>query len=282
MHFKENKRLKSQQDKDILKQFKIDIFNNMIPIEDTITKYFKIVKEGKTNHNIAYRNNTCQAVSQKVRSRLNKRDDVEKNEILVCRKFFKSGKLSFSVNYEYKITKILDNGKIQLDKTHELPLSMVKKYFTFDYCRTCHSLQGSSIDKKITIYDWKFHHVDRKWIYTAVTRATELKNVFFIDCEQDEEDTRLNKYLEMKINNYKKQDAGRKIDNQSYVNIDWFKRQFGKDCPMCGDGLTYDIEDGKMVSNLTANRIDNNRSHQLDNIEPMCCYCNTCLGNREI
>jgi hypothetical protein len=58
MHFKENKRLKSQQDKDILKQFKIDIFNNMIPIEDTITKYFKIVKEGKTNHNIAYRNNT--------------------------------------------------------------------------------------------------------------------------------------------------------------------------------------------------------------------------------
>jgi len=48
----------------------------------------------------------------------------------------------------------------------------------------------------------------------------------------------------MKINNYKKQDAGRKIDNQSYVNIDWFKSQFGKDCPMCGDGLTYDIEDG--------------------------------------
>ena len=86
----------------------------------------------------------------------------------------------------------------------------------------------------------------------------------------------------MKINNYKKQDAGRKIDNQSYVNIDWFKRQFGKDCPVCGDGLTYDIEDGKMVSNLTANRIDNNRSHQLDNIEPMCCYCNVSLGNQEI
>ena len=78
---------------------------------------------------------------------------LRKNEILVCRKFFKAVKTTFIVNYEYKVTKILDNGKIQLDKTHELPLSMVKKYFTFDYCRTCHSLQGSSIDKKITIYD---------------------------------------------------------------------------------------------------------------------------------
>jgi hypothetical protein len=66
-------------------------------------------------------NNTCQSVAQKVRNRLGKKDDVEKNEILVCRKYFKSNKTTFTVNYEYKVTKILDNGKIQLDKAHEIP-----------------------------------------------------------------------------------------------------------------------------------------------------------------
>ena len=84
-------------------------------------------------------------------------------------------------------------------------------------------MEGSSIDKKITIYDWKFHHVNRKWIYTAVTRATELNNVYFIDCEYEEEDNRLNKYLDMKINNYKKQDedTGRKNDKQSYITVEY-------------------------------------------------------------
>ena len=109
MHFKENKRLKSQQDKNILKQFKQDIFNKTINIEGTVQKYFKIVKDNKTNNNIAYRNKTCQVVAHKVRSRLGKRDDVEKNEVLVCRKFFKSKRVTFTVNYEYTVTKILDN-----------------------------------------------------------------------------------------------------------------------------------------------------------------------------
>jgi hypothetical protein len=109
---------------------------------------------------------------------------------------------------------------------------------------------------------------------------------FFIDCEYEEDDARLNKYLEMKINNYKKQDkdAGRKIDHKSYITVDWLNKQFGKDCLRCkNECLTYDEDDdGRLVSNLTANRIDNSRAHQIDNIEPMCWHCNVSLGNREI
>jgi hypothetical protein len=37
-------------------------------------------------------------------------------------------------------------------------------------------------------------------------------------------------------------------------------------------------EEGK--SNLTANRIDNSVGHEIDNVVPMCCWCNCALSNR--
>ncbi len=61
----------------------------------------------------------------------------------------------------------------------ELNTEPIWKHFVRGYCRTCHSFQGSSINDKITIFDWKFLLVNRKWLYTAVTRATELKTVVF-------------------------------------------------------------------------------------------------------
>ena len=57
---KENKRLKTQADKDTLRQFKEDIFNQTIPIRKTIKKHFKFTDEIKTTQNIAYRNSTCE------------------------------------------------------------------------------------------------------------------------------------------------------------------------------------------------------------------------------
>ena len=65
------------------------------------------------------------------------------------------------------------------DEEMEVTRNTADRYFIHSYCRTCHSFQGSSIDDKITILDWRFKFVNRKWLYTAVTRATELKNLYF-------------------------------------------------------------------------------------------------------
>ena len=76
-----------------------------------------------------------------------------------------------------------------LDGAAVIPLAVARANFIHGYCKTCHSFQGSSIDKPLTIYDWKFKHVDRKWIYTACTRATNLANVsFFIYDEREDQD----------------------------------------------------------------------------------------------
>ncbi|MFM7986967.1 MAG: hypothetical protein ACKPKO_47400, partial [Candidatus Fonsibacter sp.] len=89
-----NKRLKSDEDKETLKQFKLDMFNKEIPIKTTITKYFKMVDKITTNDNIALRNEVCGNVSKTVRNINNKTSDYEVGEVLICRTFFENKKIS--------------------------------------------------------------------------------------------------------------------------------------------------------------------------------------------
>jgi hypothetical protein len=66
--FAENKRLKTDTDKNMLKQIKSDIFNRNIPTMDTIKKYFKSTGEiTKSLKNIACMNDTCNDVAKHIR-----------------------------------------------------------------------------------------------------------------------------------------------------------------------------------------------------------------------
>ena len=86
---------------------KEDIFDDSIPVYQTIGRYFKTVKEIKTKYNLAYNNSTCHMVSEEVSSRLLKKSEpYESGETLVCRSWFKVKKQVFNVNYEYEITAV--------------------------------------------------------------------------------------------------------------------------------------------------------------------------------
>jgi hypothetical protein len=279
MYLKENKRLKSKRDKETLRQFKQDIFDETIPTETTIRKYFKLTDKLETTYNVAYRNATCEQVSKRVRSELLKAEgEYSKGEVLVCRSYFKVKKVVFNVNYEYKITEVQPTY-LMLNTTLQVPLEAVKKNFIHNNCRTCHSFQGSSLDCKLTIFDWKFAHASRKWLYTAVTRATHLKNVLFFDYEEDlSKQDQMLQYFNKKVAAYRQQDrkAKREIREENYVNTVWLLGCLGKSCGSCGDALTYE----RGLSNLTAQRVDNSVGHQLDNVIPMCSWCNCSLSNR--
>ena len=118
--------------------------------------------------------------------------------------------------------------------------------------------------------------MNRKWIYTAVTRATELKNVlFFAGSTGDHDEAVLDKYLSKKVDVYKKQDIQRKrVLTDNYVTGEWLKGQVGKVCHDCGDRLRFDIKDGRVEPNLTADRVDNDECHHINNIVPLCVTCN--------
>ena len=151
---------------------------------------------------------------------------------------------------------------------------------------TCHSLQGSSVDDNITIFDYKFKHVDRNWLWVATTRATYLNKVYFYNYKADNDlyDTLINSYFERKILQYIKQDkeAKRIIDKDNFVNIEWLTRCINQHCRQCNTDLYIDVNDNQYISsNISANRINNDVAHHLNNIEPMCVNCNCSLSNRE-
>ena len=90
----------------------------------------------------------------------------------------KQSRIVFNVNYEYTVTAISE-ASIQLDNTWWVPISVIRFAFAHNYCRTCHSFQGSSIDEGITIFAWANCFVNRKWLWTAITRARALDKVYF-------------------------------------------------------------------------------------------------------
>ena len=87
---------------------------------------------------------------------------------------------TFNVNFEFEILEVKPTELLIKDvsntETYRVPTDTVRSQFIFNYCTTCHSCQGTSIDENIPIYDCKFLYASRMWLWTAITRATELKN----------------------------------------------------------------------------------------------------------
>jgi hypothetical protein len=284
----ENKRLKIEEDKLVNKQLKKDIKNN-IPFEEILKKFgFKTTDKIETTKNIAYQNKTCESVAKQVRVNLNKKDDYEVGETLICKKYFKMKGITFNKNYEYEIIKchsdaieIRDN---QSKGTYNIPKHLIQNHFLFDYCATCHSLQGLTINEPITIHEWNFKHVNRKWLYTAISRATHLSNIrFFIGERAYKNDDRIIQgYLKKKVNGYIQQDntAGREVTHD-YVNVNWLEKCIGVNCAMCSTCLYCEVDDKNNIDcNISAQRVDNSRCHSIDNIIPYCVYCNINQSNR--
>ena len=96
----ENKRLKTEEDKEILRQFKDDRFNRRKPVIETVRKYFKLTDKVETTSNIAYRNSTCEKVAATVRDMRGKTTEYDMGEVLVCRKYLKLKGRRCSVIFE--------------------------------------------------------------------------------------------------------------------------------------------------------------------------------------
>ena len=165
-----------------------------------------------------------------------------------------------------------------------LPQHLVRSAFVHNYARTCHSFQGSSVDEGITIFDWGNFFVTRKWIWTAITRARSLDEVVFWRYDERPENmSKLLEYLKGKVERYKVQDlkAGREFAEADYITPEWLRGCLGTSCQSCGDALTFEVVERKVVSNLSAQRLDNTLPHEKDNCVPYCAMCNCMVSNRD-
>ena len=152
--------------------------------------------------------------------------------------------------------------------------------FRYDYCTTCHSAQGASINGKITIHAWeKSYLVSREWIWCALTRSTDFNDVLFYKGATNNgalNEENLHRYLANKVKNYKLQDEAknRKIYETKYVNVECFMKRLNGNCQNCSCRFEVDVANGYLTNNITCQRLNNELAHHQDNCKAWCKMCN--------
>ena len=155
----------------------------------------------------------------------------------------------------------------------------VDDIFIYSYCATCHSSQGASVKETMTIHEWDLNYVSREWLYTALTRCVDFRNVKFYrnkNFDKEMEANMYRRYFENKIEGYKNQDRdkGREIDEDDYVDVDWCLERYNGNCQKCNTWFDFKIKNGRLNSDFTAQRLDNGLCHSKSNCTHFCRDCN--------
>ena len=292
------KRLQKEEDIIKMMQLKKDIFNNKLNVIETLKKNgFRIINkmsELKTTKNICYFNFRANNIINNILSKIEipkeaKEIDGLKYWVgleLICKKSQKiTNKIKSYVNYSYEITKIDDDKITLLNREDEEEFKISKSqlyYFNHPYCMTCDSAQGLTIEEEYTIFDCNIPYTDREFVWTALTRGTDFKNITIFEHNEEEikrlSTSKIIQYFNMKVMNYKKQDekASRNI-TKDYINSDWIAEQYEKNkiCSICFNNMSINIDDYNNInSNISVDRIDNKLSHIKNNCRLMCVSCN--------
>ena len=171
----------------IINNIYTDFWEHKLPFEEIIPKYFETTDDiMASEHNIAYTNIGCRNVANEIRNRLNKKDKYEVGEILIARKWIKQPRIN--VNLRCRITSIVQDelgAHITLQniasEEDEFMLfePIVDANFIYSYCATCHSSQGASVKGSITIHEYDLPIASREWLWCAITRCVDFKQVKF-------------------------------------------------------------------------------------------------------
>jgi hypothetical protein len=276
-----------------MKKLKSDIFDNNLSFMEIIKKYnfntIDHIKDLTTLNNICYFNLTCNNINSYVHKNvLNYKEDYFVGLNLKCRKHtqLKKGD-KLQTNYIYKITEIYKNHMIiknELEnKSYNVSNSIIKENFKYVYCSTIDSIQGKTIDDKITIMDSLLGYMSKRKFYTALTRATNLNNITFFVSPQNVinnfRENRFRQYFRLKVNNYKLQDKNknRVWEEKDFITESWIGETFLKSsqCSLCFKSFELSInQNNDVISDLTVDRIDNNLPHIKSNCRLACNFCN--------
>ena len=286
----------SEEERETWINFRNDIMNRDYEIIDVLKKYkFKFVKNGfsniKTNKCIAYYNESVKNVGNYIHKKHYKNDyEVGVKLVLRNSNYKDLYKKPMYNNEEYLITRVGDKVLTLEadDEKYYINYEHAKKYFIYNHCITGHGSQGMTFDEPITVLNVGSPYVSREWVYVVCTRNRSFKDVYIYEHTQEELNTlktnsRTNYFLN-KINGYKTQDkkAGREIDNENYIDIAWFNKNWkatphckGLKNRPCGQAFYIISDNGKIKSNITADRINNTKGHEINNCQILCAACNT-------
>jgi len=271
-----------------------------VTIHDLISKFnLKHMKDWKSlncHKNIAFSRLTKAKVNNYYHKRLyGSSTHIEKGLHMKCFKHYQAKGLRFYVNYVYKIVDITDNDVIFEDindNTKQLPFKRSNLFnnFTWDYCMTIHASQGKSLCRNtndmVALYDLDSPYVDKNLLYVALTRARSLKNVVVVLNEEDTIDylrnCRVKLEFKLKCQDYLRQDNLKNRHIENFVDADWILNKLNECswlCGRCNEHMFVSIQNGKVITDVSVDRIDNDKCHSKDNCMLSHTLCNCSASN---
>ena len=276
---KENKRCKTDEDRQIMKNLTQEIrsIDDKNEIFKICEKYGIKINDRKdqitTTKNICGTNATREWVNNLIQQKNHKENKYFVGMNLICRGNLKGKDYRTHINYTYKIVEITEkNMKLQEGLNQfELSVEMIHKHFNLPYGQTCNSAQGMSIKEGITIFDIQNWFVDKYWIYTAITRATQICDITIYRGKVDNTKAELVKQIDDMIQGHFVSDLKRDGKIGNYINTNWVLEQLKKvkTCKYCKCYLTTSGNEC-----FSIDRLDNNLSHREDNCQIICRNCN--------
>eukprot|EP00466_Bigelowiella_natans_P019482 jgi/Bigna1/144382/aug1.87_g19090 len=184
------KRAKTDEERNTLARLKQEIFDVKTEPFDVLKKHFEVVEsmdKVKTLNNVTFCNFRSRSVGKYIHGLQKKpRKKVYVDGIcyyagmeIVCKKYNKKPKLH--VNCAYEIVKVSKKEFVIQDvcdmEEIRIPIELISKHFRLSHASTCHSFQGLSVDGPITVFDTNTCRINRKWLWTAITRSTDLSQI---------------------------------------------------------------------------------------------------------
>ena len=185
-------------------------------------------------------------------------------------------------NYDDKYVRVYservdDNDKVYINAM-EVEIDKVQKTFYLNYCSTIHKVQGDTINKQFTIWDWNHPCMTRKAKYTALSRATCCKNISIVG--KYEVDDYNDKKIQEKLNSYILSDKEKGFDND--LTIEKVKKLIIKQnstCNICNCDLKFNYSSNDRQQ-FSVDRIDSRMGHLCSNVQMLCWGCNSSKGAR--
>ena len=94
------------------------------------------------------------------------------------------------VNYEYLVDEVnRESETVDLQcmddkdthKTITTTIDHVSEHMHWSSTRTCHSLQGTSVEGNIILHDLWSKFMTKEYLYTAITRARRIDSVYYVE-----------------------------------------------------------------------------------------------------
>jgi hypothetical protein len=127
---------------------------------------------------------------------------------LICKETSKIENKKILANYTHTIVFIRNKKEFTIkDKFSDInmifPIKYLYLHFKLPFCQTVFSVQGSNIDVPMAIFDTNACYIDRRFIWTAITRATKLNNItIFLHSEKKLKEYKIRQYFDSKISAY--------------------------------------------------------------------------------